>query len=67
VKLLRPSRQALEGPEDVIAMLGALPPTVRGMRDRAILLVGLAGGLRRSEIVRLDCGPEQTEHGGGWL
>ncbi len=48
-------------------MVGALPPTPRGMRDRAILLVSFAGGLRRSEIVGLDCGSEQTEHRGGWL
>jgi integrase len=36
-------------------MLDALPPSnLRHMRDRAILLLGFAGGLRRSEIVGLD-------------
>lgn len=37
------------------------------MRDRAILLIGFAGGLRRSEIVGLDCGRDQTEGGCGWV
>jgi integrase len=58
-------KQALYS-EDVIAMLGFLPQTLRGLRDRAIILIGFAGGLRRSEIVGLDCGPQQTEDGSGW-
>jgi integrase len=41
--------------------------TWRGMRDRAMLLVGFAGGLRRSEIVGLDVGRDQTEDGRGWI
>jgi integrase len=40
---------------------------LRGLRDRAILALGFAGGLRRSEIVGLDCGPDQSDDGGGWL
>jgi integrase len=40
--------------------------SLRGLRDRAILLVGFAGGLRRSEIVGLDCGARQTRDGTGW-
>ena len=59
-------KQALYS-EDVIAMLGVLPQTLRGLRDRAIILIGFAGGLRRSEIVGLDCGPQQTEDGSGWI
>ena len=44
-------------PEHLLAMLDALPPSdLRNLRDRAILLIGFAGGLRRSEIVGLDCG-----------
>ena len=39
---------------------------LRGLRDRAILLLGFAGGLRRSEIVGLDCGAKQTQDGTGW-
>lgn len=53
--------------EDIRAMCAALPNDLRGYRDRAILLVGFAGGLRRSEITGLDCGPEQTQDGGGWI
>ena len=29
--------------------------------------IGFAGGLRRSEIVGLDCGPDQSEDGTGWI
>src|SRR5437588_628743 len=48
-------------PEQLIAMLDALPPSeLRNLRDRAILLLGFAGGLRRSEITGLDCGPEDS-------
>src|ERR1700677_1690001 len=39
---------------------------LRGLRDRAILLVGFAGGLRRSEIVGLACHPEDALDG-GWI
>jgi len=55
-------------PDDVIAMLETLDRgTLRGLRDRAMLLIGFAGGLRRSEIVGLDAGRDQTEDGGGWV
>ena len=39
---------------------------LRGLRDRAILLLGFAGGLRRSDIVQLDLGQGQTEDGKGY-
>lgn len=40
---------------DVIrSMVGTLPATVAGRRDRAILLLGFAGAFRRSELVALD-------------
>ena len=48
-------------------MLATLDMDLRGLRDRAILAIGFAGGLRRSEIVGLDCGPGQTEDGSGWI
>jgi integrase len=32
-----------------------------------MLLIGFAGGLRRSEIVGLDLGRDQTEDGRGWI
>lgn len=41
--------------------------TLRGLRDRAMLLLGFAGGLRRSEIVALNVGRDQTEDGRGWI
>ena len=44
-------------PEDLIPMLETLDRgSLRGIRDRAMLLVGFAGGLRRSEITGLDLG-----------
>ncbi|HEY3377800.1 MAG TPA: site-specific integrase [Armatimonadota bacterium] len=39
---------------DVRAMVRALPGDVRGVRDRALLLIGFAGAFRRSELVALD-------------
>ena len=54
-------------PEDLRAMLAALPHDLRGLRDRAILLTGFAGGLRRSEIVALDYGKDDTPDSGGWV
>jgi integrase len=55
-------------PEDLIAMLETLDRgALRGLRDRAMLLLGFAGGLRRSEIVGLDCGRDQTEDSSGWV
>lgn len=55
-------------PENLIAMLETLDRgSLRGLRDRAMLLLGFAGGLRRSEIVALDCGRDQTEDGRGWI
>jgi integrase len=54
-------------PEHVVAMLDALPPSdLRNLRDRAILLLGFAGGLRRSEIVGLVMSPEDSLEGSGW-
>jgi len=55
-------------PEDLIAMLETLDRgTLRGLRDRAVLLLGFAGGLRRSEVVGLDVGRDQTEDSSGWI
>ncbi|SDX66787.1 tyrosine-type recombinase/integrase [Litoreibacter albidus] len=53
--------------DDLIAMIATLSHDLRGLRDRAILLVGYAGGLRRSEIVALDCGRDDTSDSGGWV
>ena len=54
-------------PEDLRDMLATLPLDLRGLRDRAILLIGFAGGLRRSEIVSLDQGKDDTPDSGGWV
>ena len=39
---------------DIRKMLEALPDTLAGCRDRALLLLGFAGGFRRSELAALD-------------
>jgi integrase len=53
--------------EDIRAMIATLPHDLRGLRDRAILLIGFAGGLRRSEIVSLDRHKDDTLDSGGWI
>lgn len=53
--------------EDILAMVATLPFDLRGLRDRAILLLGYAGGLRRSEIVSLDVHKDDTSDSGGWI
>ncbi len=53
--------------EDILAMTATLPHDLRGLRDRAILLIGYAGALRRSEIVSLDHGRDDTPDSGGWI
>jgi len=40
--------------DELRAMAGTLPDTTRGLRDRAMLVVGFAGALRRSELVDLN-------------
>ncbi|WP_235890872.1 tyrosine-type recombinase/integrase [Martelella alba] len=57
-------KEALMG-GDIIAMCGTLSRDLRGLRDRAILLIGFAGGLRRSEIVALDVAREEDSK--GWI
>ncbi|MCC5954621.1 MAG: tyrosine-type recombinase/integrase [Natronohydrobacter sp.] len=53
--------------DDIRAMVETLPHDLRGLRDRAILLLGFAGGLRRSEIVSLDRNKDDTLDSGGWI
>ena len=53
--------------EDIRAMIATLPFDLRGLGDRAILLIGYAGGLRRSEIVSLDHGKDDSPDSGGWV
>lgn len=48
-------RQAAPATSDALrGMLGALPPGIIGARDAAVLLVGFAAALRRSELIALD-------------
>ncbi|MFN3662240.1 tyrosine-type recombinase/integrase [Yoonia sp.] len=53
--------------DDIRAMVATLPHDLRGLRDRAILLIGFAGGLRRSEIISLDVHKDDTLDSGGWV
>ena len=62
-----PVQKAAILPDDLRDMLATLPHDLRGLRDRAILLLGFAGGLRRSEIVSLDHGRDDTPDSGGWV
>ena len=50
--------------EDLFVVLDALRPDVRGARDRALLLIGFAGGFRRSELVGLNVGDIESERRG---
>jgi site-specific recombinase XerD len=50
---------------DLKRMLGKVPNTRVGLRDRALLLLGFAGGFRRSELVALDV--EDLEFSGAGL
>ncbi|TIR49074.1 MAG: integrase [Mesorhizobium sp.] len=67
-KHARPPRvkEAVLG-DDLLAMIATLGHDLRGLRDRAILLLGFAGGLRRSEIVGLDVTREDNSDGAGWI
>lgn len=59
-------KKAALGP-DIDAMMGTLDPlSARGVRNRALLLIGFAGGFRRSELVALNVEDlEFGEHGLG--
>ncbi len=62
-----PVQKEAIGAQDILAMVATLPHDLRGLRDRAILLLGYAGGLRRSEIVALDVHKDDTPDSGGWI
>lgn len=48
----------------IARMLKRIPPTTKGKRDRALLLIGFAGALRRSELVDLKVNDiERTAEG----
>jgi len=68
-------RKATHGPlqkeamsaKDIRAMVATLGFDLRGIRDRAMLLIGYAAGLRRTEIVSLDFGRDDARCTGGWV
>lgn len=41
--------------DDLVIMLSHIPDTTKGKRDRALLMMGFCGALRRSELVALKC------------
>lgn len=41
--------------DDLFAALAATGSDLKGLRDRALLLAGFAGGFRRSELIAIDC------------
>jgi integrase len=49
-----PDRKAPITAERLLQMVALVPNTLRGARDRAVLLLGFAGALRRSELAALD-------------
>ncbi len=50
----RVDRKAPATAKAIKAMVAAIPDTLAGRRDRALLLTGFAAALRRSELVALD-------------
>ncbi len=53
--------------DDVLETVSALTFGLRDMRDRAIILLGYAGGLRRTEIVGLDVSKDDSDDSHGWV
>ncbi len=59
-----PRRMAPAVAEIAKDMARAAPESIKGLRDRALLLLGFAGAFRRSELVALDVADiEETEEG----
>jgi len=51
------TQKAPAADKDIKRVVDAVEPdTLRGLRDRALILLGFAGALRRSELVALDTG-----------
>jgi site-specific recombinase XerD len=53
-KGVRMKAKAALSADELRRMVTALPQSLRGLRDRALLLIGFAGGFRRSELAALD-------------
>lgn len=50
--------------EDLKGILAVIPDTVRGARNRALLLLGFAGAFRRTELVSLNKGDLEFKRNG---
>ena len=62
-----PIKKEPVSPEELLEMVSLLSFGLRDIRDQAILFIGYAGGMRRSEIVGLDVNRDDTEDGKGWI
>jgi site-specific recombinase XerD len=63
-KGVRPDQKRALTTDELRKMVTALPNTPLGLRNRALLLIGFAGGFRRSELARIDFeGVKDTEDG----
>jgi site-specific recombinase XerD len=59
-----PARKAPAVAETLRAMARVAPDRIKGLRDRALLLLGFGGAFRRSELVALDVADlEETDEG----
>lgn len=54
VLLIAPEKKDPIGLDDLHNMVGIMSSSTKGVRDKAILLVGLLGAFRRSELVGID-------------
>ena len=59
-----PERKAPATADRIAGMLAFIPDTLAGKRDRALLLLGFAGALRRSELVALTVADLVDAEGG---
>jgi site-specific recombinase XerD len=59
-----PKRKAPATADKIVAMAMSAGTCPKGLRDRALLLLGFAGAFRRSELVALDVGDLQFCDGG---
>jgi integrase len=51
---IAPDQKSPVSAKDIRRMVDALPAGILGLRDRALVTLGFAGGFRRSELVALD-------------
>lgn len=59
-----PQKKAAATSAIIEQILAHIPDDLRGLRDRALLLVGFAGALRRSELIAIACQHLETSDQG---